>query len=794
MLIVGKWNFYILIPSKKSISYMFNKYLLTLLLIPLLYLPSNASHLMGNDLRIVCVNNCTTRVELRLYRDCTGSNFISPTPVQFTPTSGCGQPISLTGWSVQLTTEVTPICPTVPTNCTTPGATFNGVQEFYWEREYDMCNLVGCTYDISYSTCCRNTIITSGAANNSIYFENSYTVGATCNNSPEFLNTPLFYACAGQLAAINMGAFDADGDSLTYALASCYNNNSTSPVTYAAGYSPTAPFGPSWNVTLHPTTGVMTMDPQPGNIMVGVVCVETNEYRNGQLIGTSVRDIQVSTIACPSQNVPIVSAPYNLSPGGTVVNNNTVSFCSGSNVCFDINIVEPDSAMGQSATIWWDQSWAGATFTEVGNPSNMDTLSGTYINGRFCLPNPAPGNYAVVFSLRDNSCPVFSYVDFVYNIQITATTSNFVTASSTTIDTCGSDTVTLDASALTGTYAWSNGMTTSSIDVYQPGTYTVTVTSSTGCGGVDSVEVLPTAIPQITGQVSTPSPGLLAFSPVYLVWHDPSTQSLFALDTVTTDANGNYAFCKFPEDTLYVKAAPQLPTYPNFLPTYSDTAVFWNNAEAWLKGGAPHVVDFEVRSGTNPGGPGFIGGLISQGANKTSGVGDPVPDVTVFIREQSSGDYYGYTTTDNDGYFSFSNLPLGQYEIAVDDPGVDEDNVPSLNLTSQAPSVDSLDFRLHSTYLELFVPTSVISAAGVVAVQIMPNPSNESAYMLLELPAEMPVSVEIWDVQGKQLAQVLRETVGTGRHLYALPELGAGIYFVKANVGGEMIVRRMVRK
>ena len=170
-----------------------------------------------------------------------------------------------------------------------------------------------------------------------------------------------------------------------------------------------------------------------------------------------------------------------------------------------------------------------------------------------------------------------------------------------------------------------------------------------------------------------------------------------------------------------------------------------------------------------------------------------MPDVPVFIRTQSDKDYYAWTTTDANGYFSFGNLPLGQYEIAVDAPNVDEINVPTINLTSQSPSMDSLDFRLHSTYLELFIPTSVTSAQGAIAVQILPNPGGDAQYLLLEIPEDLPTSVALWDVQGRNLSNLVAEVLEPGRHLFQLPSLSPGVYLLKANIGGEVIVRRMVR-
>ena len=78
-----------------------------------------ASHFMGIDIRMECMNNCTTRVFWRAYRDCSGSPILSSNPVQFVPVNpACSVPSALNMWTNQITTEVTPVCPTVQTQCT----------------------------------------------------------------------------------------------------------------------------------------------------------------------------------------------------------------------------------------------------------------------------------------------------------------------------------------------------------------------------------------------------------------------------------------------------------------------------------------------------------------------------------------------------------------------------------------------------------------------------------------------------------------------------------------------------
>ncbi|TAE46493.1 MAG: hypothetical protein EAZ89_19990, partial [Bacteroidetes bacterium] len=212
----------------------------------------HATHYMGVDISYECIGPCTYRVLHKTYYDCTGAamggsvpvNFSPPPPApsgadfQFIANGGCTPPTAVGGWQFVSFTEVTPICPSLlnpppgtlyPTGCNgnplNPNPPINGVAEAVYYRDYNFCGLNCSQYTISWYACCRNSSIDSGAADEGIY--TGQTVInlniAPCNNSPEFVNPPVPYICAGQLFTFNQGALDPDGDSLSYELGNCFD-------------------------------------------------------------------------------------------------------------------------------------------------------------------------------------------------------------------------------------------------------------------------------------------------------------------------------------------------------------------------------------------------------------------------------------------------------------------------------------------------------------------------------------------------------------------------------------------
>jgi gliding motility-associated-like protein len=562
---------------------------------------AEASHMMGVDLTYECLNNCTIRVYLRAYRDCTGASGITNAISFNAQTPGCGQPTAIGGWSVQVTTEVTPLCPGAATGCTVSNAPINGVQEYYWYRDYNICNVPNCLYTISWGSCCRNGAITSGASNQGMGI-NTTTLNTSiqpCNSSPQFSTPPVPYICQGQPYTFNQGATDPEGDSLSYSLGPCYTD-AFAQVNYAtaSGYSPTQPLGSSWNITINPMTGDITVTPQPGNIVVGVMCVYVEEWRGGNLINTIVRDIQMTVIPCPNNNLPVVANLTNVQNG--ISNGFVVTTCLGNNLCFDLVTADPDT--GQTVTIFWNQGIPGGTFTQTGNPSVADTITGGVgvpPSATFCWTPTANGTYSFLVTLQDNACPLLGQNQFTIQIIVGSLQTSVLAANP------GCGTVTLCANPTGGTapftYQWTgtgglsgNPQANDSCITHtygQTGTYTysLTITDSLGCTSTDTgsvsvfVNVVAGAGPDVnfcsggSATIGTPA------QPNYSYQWTPITGLASATSAVTTVTGTNNGTT--PVVTTYIIEATDLQTtctstdtvnvtiWPQMVPTASNTAV-----------------------------------------------------------------------------------------------------------------------------------------------------------------------------------------------------------------------------
>jgi gliding motility-associated-like protein len=126
------------------------------------------------------------------------------------------------------------------------------------------------------------------------------------NNSAQFTGSDLVVVCANNSFAYSFAAQDNDGDELRYSFCYAYVTNTSGPnaappgsppyqsVPYGAGFNGGAPLG--GNVHVDSRTGLITGIAPDNGIYVVTVCVE--EIRNGVVIATQRKDVQINIASC----------------------------------------------------------------------------------------------------------------------------------------------------------------------------------------------------------------------------------------------------------------------------------------------------------------------------------------------------------------------------------------------------------------------------------------------------------------------------------------------------------------
>src|SRR5690606_12667742 len=132
------------------------------------------------------------------------------------------------------------------------------------------------------------------------------------NNSAVFKSMPPQIICANNPFVYDFSATDMDGDSLTYELCAASpggsalnplppSNGAVTPppyptVPYMPPYSPTMPMSGMPALQINPETGLLTGTPNTIGRFVVTVCA--HEWKDGVLVNTLSRDIQLVVTNC----------------------------------------------------------------------------------------------------------------------------------------------------------------------------------------------------------------------------------------------------------------------------------------------------------------------------------------------------------------------------------------------------------------------------------------------------------------------------------------------------------------
>ncbi|MBL0103479.1 MAG: hypothetical protein IPP51_06800 [Bacteroidetes bacterium] len=297
-------------------------------------------------------------------------------------------------------------------------------------------------------------------------YTNLDNLNTTCNSSPVFSNNPIAFVCVGQSFTYNHGVTDPDGDSLVYSLVNPLVS-ATDSIPFISGYSATNPITSSPALAIDPVTGDITFTPTQQE--VGVLSVLVQEYRNGVLIGSVVRDMEIYVRQC-NNNLPTATGI-----NGSATRDTTV--CPGTNFCFDVFSNDLDA--NQIVSMTWNQGISGATFTVSGFP---------YPTGHFCWTAPSTNvstlPYSFTVQVADNNCPNSGYQTYSFNIYVNTPVSGInATPISCHGDTDGTATAVTTSSSGNYSFVWTpTGDTSQTITGLAPGTYTVFALDSTsGC-------------------------------------------------------------------------------------------------------------------------------------------------------------------------------------------------------------------------------------------------------------------------------------------------------------------------
>jgi gliding motility-associated-like protein len=456
---------------------------------------AQASHIYGADLYYQYQSGNNYRVYLDVYGDCSGGTF--PTLTTANPRiylfNGNTQQGSFTNLVLQGSgVEVSPVCPSQLGSTSCNGGTNPGVKRFRYTNLITVPSASANWRFVFAGEMVSSSAGRSNNINNIVQGVNGSIMGleATLNNlggvnnsSPTYTTIPTPFFCVNQPQGYNPGAVDPNADSLAFALVSgleSANGVLNGGVTYAPGFNATNPLAVSGSIVFGPTTG--QLDFTPNASQQSLVVNKVSEYRNGILVGSSMREMTFVVLSGCNNTAPNAS-PANAS-GATIRDSATLNACGAAGpIGFNLNPVDPN---GDPITVTYAGLPTGATLTVTNN----GTLS-PIVRFSWNTSNVAPGDYLFFLTYTDAGCPLSSKRTRAYRVRVaprpgyTFTLVSPATCAAKAVFTLtpsGPDprnvVITGSGGTLVRTYT---ALNTAQTDSLNPGTYQVAVVDTAGC-------------------------------------------------------------------------------------------------------------------------------------------------------------------------------------------------------------------------------------------------------------------------------------------------------------------------
>ncbi|MGY8988127.1 MAG: T9SS type A sorting domain-containing protein [Flavobacteriales bacterium] len=395
-----------------------------IILLSLVFTFSNtteASHFMGGEITVTHVSGNNYFIVLTAFRDMNGITFPQ-----------VAQTIS----AYDSAGNVTPILVNYHSNSVHPlygFQTFTQVPNMAYPVEIDMWyDTVFIPTGIKYLTwgsCCRNSSILNGVADDDFALLAEVTIGSIINSSPLFLTPPVMIVPQNVPWQYNPLPYDADGDSLVWSFAAPFGDALLYPLYPLTITSP--PSDPNNVLRIDSITGQIDWTaPFQGNYVMMVKC---EEYRNGVKIGEINRDMQYIVLLDTSIMAPVVSnmatIPINNAGYLYIVTqpNQNVSFSLmvdnfANNVSMQV-FGEP-FLLSNSATFTSVQNGTDVVGSFDWSPTNMETR----INPYFVVFRTTNGSYSFDETIQIEVSSVTSVNDIIveeFNIFPNPTNDKF---------------------------------------------------------------------------------------------------------------------------------------------------------------------------------------------------------------------------------------------------------------------------------------------------------------------------------------------------------------------------------
>lgn len=342
-------------------------------------------------------------------------------------------------------------------------------------------------------------------------------------------------------------------------------------------------------------------------------------------------------------------------------------------------------------------------------------------------------------------------------------------------------------------YLWSTGEDTETIEVFEEGEYCVTVTGAANCVFEACTNVTYWDFPwqnSIFGVVYESGTGnnVSATVDIYSVL-DNWTLELYSEGNETFE--GGFFVVEDVEPGSYIALA--VANDGGYVPTYGYSTTSWENADIYVIDDNTSVIPLEISMIpiTDLNGGGTIEGLVTtdnlvaKGKKSDSRNGVPLEDANVMLMHSDIP--VGQVFTNDEGFYKFTGLPYGTYEVVLEIPG-HERKIIEVTLTEENPNATGVEFETDVS------TSSTDNISALSSLTLSPNPTSNTLVVDAYFDEAKTVMYKVVDMNGKIIeSSTIEAVLGENTILLDVTRMDNGVYNLVLQSNEELMAKRFIK-
>ncbi|MCU0370893.1 MAG: PKD domain-containing protein [Bacteroidales bacterium] len=256
-------------------------------------------------------------------------------------------------------------------------------------------------------------------------------------------------------------------------------------------------------------------------------------------------------------------------------------------------------------------------------------------------------------------------------------------------------------------------------------------------------------------------------------------ENLILHDTTLIDYLGYYYFYEVPVGGKYITKArlqESASLYGKYMPTYFRNAYDWNDAEIITVDEADNYeCDIWLRpAASTESGEGQIFGQITYDTSLVNRTPVAAENIEIILLSEN-GNFLTCKSSNDDGYFSFSNLTFGTYQLFPDVAGISTSPM-FVTISEDNPVENDITLVIFPNQITFSVNEHV-SAFIEQAILLYPNPVRDQARISVQIKKASSLAVTITDLSGRTVYEQKNEAFeGLQEFIIPVRDLPTGIY------------------